>query len=192
MSVRRAVVRAIPNVEGRVKDQGAIQILGPVKETLDLREGRTGLPLEKYVLFRDLVDLGLTNASGTAAGSSVSRVSALYLTEMYAGVGLDRFTMVALAAAGTLEAADPTDTDHAAVVMGILAEGVAAGSKAVVLRRGLISSAAWAWTPRAPLFLGAGGTITATVPTTGFHLQIGAAKAKTTVLIDISTMPVLL
>lgn len=49
---------SIPPVPLEV-DMGLKRILDPIKEIVELREGKRGDPLQRFVTFQDMIDMGL-------------------------------------------------------------------------------------------------------------------------------------
>lgn len=184
MATRRTKVAAIPDVGARVPRE-INTLLIPIKDILDLREGRKGNYLDRYVLFHDLVELGLTTASGTAASSTSSAAILLIDDFLVGATDLYRYTPAALDDTGLLVAADTATELHALTTIGLMFETCASGAKGNVQRVGAMTNVSWTWTAGLPVFLGASGTLTQTVPSSGFHLQLGVAKSAVTLFLDV-------
>lgn len=86
---------------------------------------------------------------------------------------------------------DQDDDLHISQFLGIAISAAQAGSSAVIQRSGTIDDTSWAWTVGGLVYLGAGGALTQTAPTTGWELVVGTAPSATRLNLAIQD-PVLL
>ncbi|MBF0402179.1 MAG: hypothetical protein HQL90_15610 [Magnetococcales bacterium] len=94
--------------------------------------------------------------------------------------------MVILNQQGKLLHADHTIPDHAGRIVGLTLTSGVAGATVIVCRFGLVVDPAWQWDAAKPrLFLSSNGTLTQTVPTTGFVCVVGHCISATQLFIDI-------
>lgn len=90
--------------------------------------------------------------------------------------------------------ADPTDAGHINRVIGITLQAGNAGALVAVRSSGVIEDSGWNFPPNAPIFLGVGGTLVTTPPTSGAFIQrLGYASAPTKIAVKlgeaIDTLP---
>ena len=88
---------------------------------------------------------------------------------------------------GTLEHASNAVAAHLHAPLWITQGAVTAGQLATVLAYGALTESSWAWTPGAPLFLGADGLLTQTPPVAPgalFLAKVGIATGPTTAFFD--------
>jgi hypothetical protein len=78
-----------------------------------------------------------------------------------------------------------------ALAIGITTGAVSNGASATVKVSGSIIEPTWSWTLGLPVYLGTGGLLTQTVPTTGVVLEIGKPVTSTQLFINIQ-QPVIL
>lgn len=81
-------------------------------------------------------------------------------------------------------AASNTEASHRGKVRGITTGAVASGGKARIQVFGPMEESGWNWTPGKPIFVGVGGALTQTPPTTGWLQQIAVADSSTVIFID--------
>ena len=74
---------------------------------------------------------------------------------------------------------------HMGRVIGMTVEAIAKGNEGLVRRIGRIENESWNLTPGTPYFLGEGGEIIATVPTTGFIQYVGVAESVTVLALSL-------
>lgn len=86
--------------------------------------------------------------------------------------------------------ADSSNTAYYGKVIGIAKTGMAIGFASSIVVAGLVTNAAWSWTPGATIFLN-GASLSQTAPSTGFIQEMGIAKSSDTMYVDLS-VPVLL
>lgn len=87
--------------------------------------------------------------------------------------------------------ADNTNVLHAPSIVGITVNAAIDGAEIAVKYEGEITDPTWTWTPNLPVFCGTNGTMTQTVPLTGFQLILGVATSANTLLLAIK-QPLLL
>lgn len=112
-----------------------------------------------------------------------------------AGRGTTTFTLADVAIGGhRVVKATETGCDYASnqtlsdigKIIGVTDSAVSAGARATVVTAGEIIEPTWAWTMGA-VYLSTNGTLTQTVPTTGFVQQIGTAVSSTKIVIQIQS-----
>lgn len=98
---------------------------------------------------------------------------------------LSGHSAVAADAAGLLIKADCTNPAHRGAVLGLLANAYSPGDQAVVQTAFTLEHAGWTWTP-GPVFVGAVGQLTQTLPVGAVFSQVVAhALSPTLVLVDV-------
>lgn len=98
---------------------------------------------------------------------------------------LSGHSAVAADAAGLLIKADCTNPAHRGAVLGLLANAYSPGDQAVVQTAFTLEHAGWTWTP-GPVFVGAAGQLTQTLPVGAVFSQVVAhALSPTLVLVDV-------
>lgn len=106
--------------------------------------------------------------------------------EAVAGQALSGHRIVTPRPDGLLAYASNLDLDHLHAPLWLTLGAALLGAPVDVLTYGLITESSWSWTP-GPLFLGAGGFITQTPPTSPgalFIVQIGTATGPTSAWVD--------
>lgn len=78
-----------------------------------------------------------------------------------------------------------TGTVEEATAVGITTGAAAAGQALAVQSAGILEFSGWSWTTGARIYLGAGGTLTAVPPVTGWLVATGIALSATTMLVKI-------
>lgn len=98
---------------------------------------------------------------------------------------LSGHSVVSVDAFGLLVKADSTDVAQRGAVMGLVANAYAPGELATVLTGYTLAHAGWSWAP-GPIFVGAGGQLTQSLPPGAVFSQVVAhALSATLVLIDL-------
>ena len=98
---------------------------------------------------------------------------------------LSGHSVVSVDASGLLVKADSTDVTQRGAVMGLVANAYAPGELATVLTGYTLAHAGWSWAP-GPIFVGAGGQLTQSLPPGAVFSQVVAhALSATLVLIDL-------
>lgn len=114
----------------------------------------------------------------------------IYIEFPAAAGGLGGHRAVRLVA-GEASYADNTNVPDANLVLGVTRGAVVAGDLAQIQVTGLMTESSWAWTPDAPVFVGAAGVLTQPAPASGFALMVGIATAADQILIG-ARMPIVL
>jgi len=99
-----------------------------------------------------------------------------------AGEALGGHRGVAIHSDGLAYHASPGDGWEDAVA-GITTGAASSGAAASIIANGEVTEAGWNWTP-GPVWLGASGTLTQTVPTTGALVRMGTALGPTTMFVE--------
>jgi hypothetical protein len=125
-----------------------------------------------------------TDAAITTAIDGINLGAATSLTTTaVAAAALSGHQIVTPAADGTVNYADNTSTPSGAPLW-MTTGAVTQGTSATVLTAGPWTEPSWTWTP-GPIYLGAAGVITQTVPTApAFLAQIGYATTPTSIVLD--------
>ena len=98
---------------------------------------------------------------------------------------LSGHSAVAADSAGLLIKADCTNPAHRGAVLGLLANAYSPGDQAVVQTAFTLEHAGWTWAP-GPVFVGAAGQLTQTLPVGAVFSQVVAhALSPTLVLVDV-------
>jgi hypothetical protein len=120
------------------------------------------------------------NASGALKTSSAP----LLRNDYIAGEDLINGDVVYQSATDTVSKGDPT-ADAKCRIIGLVPDPVGTGSDVKVIRSGPITITGATFTVNAPVFLGASGRPTTTIPTGGNHIvRLGWAKSATVLLVD--------
>lgn len=86
---------------------------------------------------------------------------------------------------GSAVYADHTDSSTAHTLVGISYNAAADGDTVSIVTGGPVIEPTWSWTPQQPLYVGTGGNLTQTAPTSGYIRRIGFAQTSTTVFVQI-------
>lgn len=124
---------------------------------------------------------GLPGADG-ASTTSVSKTA-------FRNLGGQR--VVIAKNATEVDYADKNTPGHANVIFGITENAASAGSENFVKIFGEMTETSWNWTIGQPIFCGANGLLTQTVPQTGFLIIVATAISPDTIFINIR-QPILL
>jgi hypothetical protein len=119
---------------------------------------------------------GIQGPAGPAGGATTVTVGAQ---------ALSGHSVVAVDAAGLLVKADCTVATQRGAVVGLLANAYAPGDQAVVQTAFTLEHSGWSWVP-GPVFVGAGGLLTQSVPAGAVFSQVVAhALAPSLVLVEV-------
>ena len=103
-----------------------------------------------------------------------------------AGVTLGGQRMVTIDGQARVIPADQSNAAHAGRILGLTRTSAAAGDTVSVRRFGPVDDPGWQWDVRQPrIFLSSNGTLTQTVPTSGFLCVVGFCLSATRLFIDI-------
>lgn len=125
--------------------------------------------------------------SGGAQGPQGIPGESAALTNALAAINLSGHRGIVLNSSGQALYADNNTPAHASKFVGITQGAVVAGSNATIQRFGEITEPSWSWTPDQPVYLGANGLITQTMPTAAsakFSLIIGVAQTATKIYLN--------
>jgi len=86
---------------------------------------------------------------------------------------------------GLVGYADYTTLTDVDAVLGLTTAAVLAGSETNVTLMGEVTESSWSWDTAKPIYLGVVGTLTQTVPTSGFVMKIGYPITSTSMMIDL-------
>ena len=127
----------------------------------------------------DTGDTGATGPVGPAANGSGD----VFLN---AAAALSGHLVVVTNANGDLAAADPPIAAHGFAVLGITRGAASSGAQATVATSGTIDHSGWTWTPNAPVFLGANGSLTQTPFSGAVFLKVmGLALSATRISVNL-------
>ena len=101
-----------------------------------------------------------------------------------AGENISAYVLVVQADA-SVWAADSSDTADIGKVVGITTESATATNSIKVQSIGIITNGGWSWTPNQKIYYTNTGTVTTTIPVTGFVQQIGVASSATTITLKL-------
>lgn len=103
-----------------------------------------------------------------------------------AGQNLSGNTAVVINANGLAFYADRSTADNMFRIAGVTQGAAANGAAVSILSHGLMTDSGWAWTAGLPIFLGHGGALTQTPPSSGdgFLIVIGSALSATSIFIN--------
>ena len=85
---------------------------------------------------------------------------------------------------GELVYADPTDASHAQQAAGLVTRAYAQDATATARLSEIVSDDGWNWNPTLPIWLGANGTLTQTIPTSGFLRVMARAIDATSIFFE--------
>lgn len=139
----------------------------------------TGKTFEQYSF--ELFDPGFVGRSEIVQPTLVNEDAISLPT----GIALSGHRAIATNALGALEYADNLNPAHANSVLGITVRAFQVGEMAEIIVEGKVEESSWNWIPGKSIFLSANGTLTQTVPQSGFLLAIGKALSPTKVLIEV-------
>ena len=98
---------------------------------------------------------------------------------------ISAFTAVAVQN-GALVAGDSSNTQLFGAIAGVATNSAQSGMSVAVQASGLLSYNGWNWTLGQPVFVGAGGILTQTAPTTGFAQVAGYPVSATELLVGLT------
>lgn len=99
--------------------------------------------------------------------------------------GVPAFRVVYIATDGTIRSASCYNLSHMCRIVGMTIEDIPEGQTGLVYRIGAVENPNWSLSPGDVYFLGDGGEITRTKPTSGFVLVVGVAESATRLAISI-------
>jgi hypothetical protein len=112
-----------------------------------------------------------------------------------AAANLSGHRAVKLSAPGAVYADSHTVAD-AGRTIGITTGAAANGTSVTVQTAGPLTESSWSWTPAAPIYVGANGALTQTVPAVGngarFSQRVGYAVTPTEMFVDLGPDPIIL
>lgn len=120
------------------------------------------------------------------AGGIVPSADSLVLVRL-AVATMSGHVLVSPRSDGEVVLADPTDPAVIDLPVWLTKAAVVSGAPVEVLVFGSITEPSWAWTPGSALYLGTGGTLTATVPTapgSAWLRKVATATGPTTIQFD--------
>lgn len=128
---------------------------------------------------------GVDNANWVEVSSGGSS-DAVSISDTYtAGEDISAYNVLAQGSDGKVYVADSSDTSDIQKVIG-LAETSASTDDSISVRSvGKMTNAGWSWTPGAKLYYTNSGTLTESVPATGFVQQVAVAETATTITLKI-------
>ena len=85
---------------------------------------------------------------------------------------------------GSAVYADSTDPSTAHTLVGVSYNAAADGDTVSIVTVGPVTEVSWSWTPQQPIYIGTGGNLTQTAPTSGYIRRIGFAETATTVFVQ--------
>lgn len=107
-------------------------------------------------------------------------------TLFVAGEAVGGHRIVTLNNQGEVIHADRTIPGHAGRLCGLTLASAVAGAPVAVQSHGLVTDPSWQWDVSKPrLFLSTQGTLTQTVPTSGFLCVVGFCVSETQLFVDI-------
>jgi len=121
-------------------------------------------------------DRGEQGVPGPAGGSALQRIAA-------ANLGGHR--IVRTTPDGRVDYADAGNPEHGDDTLGFTSTSAVEGAPVNVLTLGTIEFAGWAWTPGAPVYLGANGLPTQAEPDGAVYQVVGHAETPTSIVIQI-------
>lgn len=104
---------------------------------------------------------------GTLPAQTESAVAGTNLSALRVVRGTDASTVVYC----TLDAAD------IGTALGVTVSAATAGGAVSVLTAGIMEDSSWNWNTNLPVYLGADGVLTQTVPASGYHQVIGTPES---------------
>lgn len=105
-------------------------------------------------------------------------------TTEIAGVDISGHSVVIKSGTGTVSLADHNLLSHIHQVLGVSLNSATQGTEVQVQSFGLITEPSWNWID-GPVYLGVGGQLSQTPPTTGFLLIVGTAMAPTVLMVKL-------
>lgn len=140
--------------------------------------------LSKSVAVSTIVNIGLPGSSASVGvGSYVAQTQ--IASESIGGhiVVYMSPTGVAIASSSVVNTANK--------ILGLTSGSVVNGQPVEVVTSGTITEPSWSWTVGDAVYVSTNGTLTQTVPTSGYILQVGIATNPTTINIDLK-LPIIL
>lgn len=128
---------------------------------------------------------GTPGPSNTFVTETDPRVGGLLLFE--AEEVIAAYSAVYISGSLKIRKADPS-LQSKMPALGIVTSTTGIGLSYPVYNEGYVSNPGWSFTPNKELFVGAGGVITATVPTSGYYLSVGRSVAATAMHLNIGKL----
>jgi hypothetical protein len=123
----------------------------------------------------NVIDVGATGAQGVAGGSTIVKTAFDNVAGLHA---------VYVTPDGSVSHASPA-TVFTSNVIGITKGSALPNDAVLVQPSGEIQDPVWNWVAGTPIYLGLSGNLTQSLPTTGFHVEIGVADSATSIIIRI-------
>ena len=101
------------------------------------------------------------------------------------------FKVIRVDSSGFAKYASNDDITHNDKVIGVSTQSITDNTPVLVRTEGFMDDAGWTFTPGDPIYVGLNGSITQTVPSSGFILNLGQALTATRILINIKTSIIL-
>ena len=140
--------------------------------------------LNQSVAVSTVVNIGLP-------GSSVSAGASSYVAQtQIASESIGGHTVVYMSPTGVAKASSSV-INTANKILGLTYTSVVNGQPVEVVTSGTITEPSWNWIIGDPIFLSTNGTLTQTLPTSGYILQIGVATNTNIINIDLK-LPIIL
>ncbi|MBB5762178.1 hypothetical protein HNR01_001798 [Methylorubrum rhodesianum] len=108
-----------------------------------------------------------------------------------AGVGIPAWRALVANDDGSVTPADPSNTAHRGRVIGITARGASAGLQASIQNAGDLRGPDGGFAAGTPLFVGAGGSLTPTAPTSGWSQVVATAVSSSQIVVALGEAEVI-
>ena len=100
-----------------------------------------------------------------------------------AGEAISANRVLTVDAQGAAIYLDPSVSGYQ-VVLGLAVTAAALGDAVTVARGDRVDDSAWSWAPNQPIWCGAGGVLTQTVPETGYLIKVAEPLTPTKIQVD--------
>lgn len=131
---------------------------------------------ERSTVVRTGAAMGVQGPPGASGSGDVTAIASTPLSAL----------RVVKVVAGVAAYASADDVADAALITGITVTAASSGAAITVRTDGELRDNAWTWAP-GPIYCGANGVMTQTVPTAGFIGEVARATSATTIVVDIQT-----
>jgi hypothetical protein len=128
---------------------------------------------------------GVTNSDWVEVSSGGSSNATSIINSYTAGESISAYNILVQESDGKVDVGDSSDTTHIQKVVGLATTSAVLDDTIEVQSTGKMTNAGWSWTPGAKLYYTSSGTLTETVPSTGFIQQVAVAETATTITINL-------
>ncbi len=125
---------------------------------------------------------GLSGPVGPAGPSGAEALTRTALGSVQA------FYVVSSINATQVAHTDPSSLESITSSLGISLQSATNGNSVDIKTNGVVNENSWSWTPDLPVFVGSGGQLTQTAPSSGYLRRVGVALSATSIAISFGSI----